>query len=186
MEIRCSDDLILMLESLKGRVTGLLAHQPLDHTRVAGEWPGIRVIGGDETAHGIFCIQAKFQADGPLDCTGLDIFVIDKGNDTCSSFHLDIGVRPFKVVEGVEVMLHGTVSGHRRGFVKRHTAKVDGDILLLVDVVHDVFCLGLKCSPRVPPYEWNWIWVECMTCSRPNLFFVLTPSASLSVSIVVV
>ena len=47
----------------------------------------------------------------------------------------------------MEVVLERTVRSHRGGLVKGDVTGIDGEVLLLVDVVHDFLCTGLEVSP---------------------------------------
>ena len=47
------------------------------------------------------------------------------------------------------MVLERTVGSHRGGLVKGDVPRIDGEVLLLVDVVHDFLCLGLEVAPVV-------------------------------------
>ena len=44
-------------------------------------------------------------------------------------------------------MLERTVRGHGRGLIEGYVARVNSDVLVTVDIVRNLFCLGLKVSP---------------------------------------
>ena len=97
----------------------------------------------------VLCKECQFKTGCPLDCIGQDILVVDVGDNTGGSLQLDIHIGPLQVVESVEVVLERAVGGHRGGLVQRYAAEIEGDVLLLVDVVHDFFGLGAEVLPAL-------------------------------------
>ena len=56
-------------------------------------------------------------------------------------------VCPLQVVEPGQVVLERTVGSHRGGLIEGDVTGIDGDVLVLVDVVRDLLGLGLKVAP---------------------------------------
>ena len=136
-----------MFECVDLGIAGLLAHEPLDDTRVAGKWSCIRVVSGDVAAHRVFHHEGDLKTNCPLDRTDRDVRAVDIRHDTSCSFQFDIAVGPLEVVETGEVVLERPVSRHCGGLVKGDVAGIDGDVLVLIDVVRDFLGTGLKVDP---------------------------------------
>ena len=135
------------LKELSRSLRNFCAHEPRVDTRVPGERSCVRVVGGDEAAHRVLCIEGNFQPDCPLAGEDGVVRVIDEWYDTCCGFEFDVHVEPLEVIEAVEVVLERAVGRHRGGLVKGDVTGIDGEVLLLVDVVHDFLCTGLEVSP---------------------------------------